>query len=130
MAAVEGLRLWDELHQYDDRIGPDYCRSACGAKRCAGCPAPALLPDVVPAALAFGLVRTQWVVGGIGGRVGLNYPACFATWAVHREPLQLPPDPELHLDVMTIEAALLKCDSERADADAAARERDRRDIGE
>jgi hypothetical protein len=58
----------------------------------------------------------------MGERVGLDYPAAFATWAVHREGLRLPPDSELHVDVMTVEHAMLQADRDRAEADRARRE--------
>lgn len=114
--AITGFKLWGEEGTWGDDIGPDYCAKACGGKRCARCPAPTLLPEAAPAALAYSVVRTQWRTGA-GGRTGLDYTACAWVWATYRPRLALPADDELLEGVTVIEHAILQADVERLEAD-------------
>lgn len=96
----------------------------CGKTRCDSCPGPLLLPDSVPPVVAYQLCQTQWRVGGMGGRIGLDYSGCQIALAAHRERYELPPDSDVWEGLQVIERATMNADAEVA---AAERERVKRE---
>lgn len=94
----------------------------CGKDRCKECPEPPLLPEAWPGVAAYTLCATQWRVGGMGGRVGLDYPACKLVIDLHRPRLADVPEAELFEDLQVIESAILRADREISERDRAQRE--------
>ena len=60
----------------------------------------------MPAWRLYCICSTQWVIGGLGSRIGLNYPSVFATMTE----LKIPDDERQALfeDIRIIEAAVLE----------------------
>lgn len=110
-------------------MGESYCREECSAlrkagTRCTPCPAPTLLPDCQAAVNAYLVCSTQWVYSPVG-RAGLNYSASQSATDAHRDALQLPQWDALLPDLQTIEHAILQCDREHRDREAARRAAER-----
>lgn len=92
---------------------------------------PALLPDAMPAVVAYQAVCTQWrVVAGLGGGgcTGLDYAACLPVLRALRNEWEAAGDTraetmtdmDLLEDVQTVELAILEVQQEQRDAAAAA----------
>jgi hypothetical protein len=120
-------KLWsiDTPHE----VTVDYCRACRKDGGCAKagtvCPEPQLLREAWPGVCAFLLVHTQWIVGGMGQRTGLNY-ASVLPLLERRLPQWQASDPEtwgaltvddLLDDVQVIESAMLSADAERREAE-------------
>lgn len=73
---MEDQRLWDFERKYDEWFTSDYCRKC--PKVCPDCPQPRLLPDAVPAALAYLRCRGQWNYAPSGLPTGLRMADCMA----------------------------------------------------
>lgn len=134
----DGLRLWDSERIYDGNGGgitSEYCRTVCKT-RCKECPAPLLLPECQAGVAAYTAVSTQWRIGGIGARTGLDYAAVIRTLELYlprwqREESAYPGARavwrdaelgELLEDIAIIESAALCADHERRERDKPAGE--------
>lgn len=113
--------------QYPETDLPAYCRKCQEAGGCAeACPRPQLLPENLPALLAFYACETQWRTG-FDGKTGLDYSACITTLTLYLPPWQAEADSSdaikamdvaaLMDDLRTIERALLDAWAEKAEKD-------------
>lgn len=111
--------------QYPTTDLPAYCRKCRESGGCGSlCPMPQVLPENLPAMLAFDACSTQWRVG-FAGKTGLDYGACLATLAAYlpRWQAQAPADdamqamdvPALMDDLRVIENAMLDAWAEKAE---------------
>lgn len=118
--------------QFPDTDLPAYCRQCraaggCDATKGEVCPRPAVLPECLPAMLAYDACETQWRVGP-GGVVGLDYTACIATLTLYlprwekEQPTADLTVPELLDDLRTIEQGLLTGMAEKAEKERLQRE--------
>lgn len=119
---MEDQRLWDFERKYDEWFTSDYCK-AC-PKACPDCPQPRLLPDAVPAALAYLRCRGQWNYAHSGQPTGLRMHDCMTIIraSLDRIGVARADLPQLLDDLLVIERAFVA-----ARVDVAERERTQRE---
>lgn len=119
---MEDQRLWDFERKYDEWFTSSYCKDC--KVICGDCPQPRLLPDAVPAALAYLRCRGQWSYAPSGLPTGLRMGDCLTIIraSLDRIGVARADLPRLLDDLLVIERAFVTARIDVAERERAQRE--------